>query len=400
LELVQVWTDVSRAQPAPFRVLAWNWEWAYWYADPQAEIVTRLPEGAALLVDLEIGGTRRWGRRLNYIGEYSLGYTGPGQRFVATGEAAARCGIPVHAKIQLDNTHEMCSVPNLPLIHNLHAKLAALVEHAAAGFMGCWTIGCQFTLNTFALKLFLRDPQRFLARSEFVEELARAYFGLPEGRNLDRAWGFFCEAFARYPFSVRMLYFGPHNDAPARPLSLRYEGKPTGRSFGPDPLGDDLGHHCVGEATCDRESFTLAEILEGFEHMCQSWERGLPHYEAALSAPGPGVSDEHRHHREEEVRCAQMIGIQLRSTSNAFRFYREQRRVMDERQLDPPCALPVSERLRQIMHEEIANAERAIPLCEADPRLGWHEEFHGYKYNAVMIRAKIRAMQGELAAAV
>ena len=216
LDLLRIWMDVSRAQPEPFRVIAWNWEWAYWYPDPQRPIVSRLPEGIELLLDLEIGGKRLWHGRPNYIGEYALCYTGPSDRFRAVCEAVADTNIPVHAKIQLNVTHELCSVPNIPVLLTIHGKLAALSAWRAAGFMGTWLMGPAFTLNTYAQRLFRRDPERFMDAPAFLDALARDYFGLKETSGIVRAWSGFSNAYMHYPFSIRMLYNGPHNDAPAR----------------------------------------------------------------------------------------------------------------------------------------------------------------------------------------
>ena len=394
LELLEGWADARRRHAPSTRIIAWNWEWAYWYADPQAEIIGRLPAGVELMLDLEIGGTRQWLGRPNYIGEYSLSYVGPGQRFLASRALAASKGIPTHAKIQINSSHELCTVPNLPVLANLHGKLVALAEHGIAGFLGTWTIGCDLTLNTFAVKLFLRDPHRFADRQAFLDELAREYFGAAETDRVVRAWTQFGEAFSCYPFSVQMLYRGPHNDAPARRLSLHYEGTPVGRSFAPDPPGDDLSP-CLHAAGVDQEAFTLYDVIEAYGRMCSAWDAALTDYEAGLAAPAPGTPEQVRH-RAEELRCAQMLSVQFRSTLNVFRFYREQQRVMRERGLTAPCDLPRDPALLAVMSEEQANAERALPLVEADRRLGFHQEYQGYKYDAAMIREKLARMASEL----
>ena len=403
LELLRIWSEVRTRQPEPFRLMAWNWEWAYWYADPQIEITGRLPEGVELLLDMEIGATRKWGNdRDIYIGEYSLGYVGPSQRFVATWQAVAEKQIPIHAKIQINNTHELCSVPNLPVIRTLHSKFKALVEYDVAGFLGCWSIGCESTLNTAALRLFLTDPARFMDESFFLDELARQYFGLARTQAVLEAWAQFSEAFVDYPITVAMVYRGPHNDAPARPLSLRFEGKPLGQSFSPGVMGDDLAP-CLNPDGLDRSVFSLDETIEGFARMNEHWTSGLTHFEAALgedSTEGEEITEalteEQSRHRREELGVARMLQIQLRSILNVFRFYGEQRRAIDEAKLTPPCDIAPTPELLAIMAEEIANVETALPLLEADRRLGFHEEYGGYKYNAAMVRGKIEAMRAEL----
>lgn len=390
LELLQTWAEVARAHPAPFRILAWNWEWAYWYPDPQAQIVSRLPDGIELLLGFEMGGARPWGERIIPVGEYALSYPGPGEQFLATRELAAARQLPVHAKIELNVTHELCTAPNIPVLQTLQQRFASMTTLDVAGFLGCWSMGSRFTLNTYALTLFLRDPARFLDQQVFLDQLARDYFGLAATEGIIRAWTQFSDAYTHYPFAIPILYYGPHNDAPARRLSLHYAGTPCGRSFMDDPPGDDL-HRAITDA-----DFTPAEIVAGFTCLCEGWEAGLRDYAAALAPQPAGLTAEQARHRREELGCAQMIAIQLRSTLHAYRFYFEQQRLLAASGLTPPCTLPPAPALLAIMAAEIANVEGALPLVEADARLGFHQDTQQHKYDAEKIRAKIAAMREEM----
>jgi hypothetical protein len=387
LELIQVWADVRREQASPFRILAWNWEWAYYYPDPQEPLSCHLPEGVELLLDIELGGMRTWRGKPQAIGEYSLSYAGPCQRFLATRAAVAARGTPVHAKIQINATHELCSVPNLPVLKTVHTKLKALLDHRVSGFMGCWSMACQYTLNTAALQLFLRDPSRASDEETFFADLAREYLGLRDTEPAARAWRQFSAAFEQYPFSIPMLYNGPHNDAPARRLSLRFEGKPAGRSWMPDEAGDDF--------TGVLQDFDIDDVVAGYSQMRDEWLAALPAYEAALENKDPDLTPEQQRHRREELSTARMLGVQIASITNVFRFARERGRIMKDRGLVAPCDLPRDPALLTIMRDEIANAARALPLVEADARLGFHDDC-GYKYNAAKIREKIAAVEAEL----
>lgn len=395
LEIIQTWVAVRAAHPTPFRILAWNWEWSYYYPDPQAEIAARLPAGVELLLGFEMGGEKEWHGRTIPIGEYSLSYAGPGKQFLLTREAARPLGTPVHAKIEINSTHELCSVPNLPVLATLHARFAGMTAQETAGFLGVWSMGSRLSLNTAAMRLFMADPARFLDETVFLDALARDYFGLTETAGAIQAWRGFSAAFSNYPFFVQLLYFGVHNDAPARPLSLRYEGKPTGRSWCPDERGDDLSQ-ALGAFYSDVSNFSLNEVIDGYTAIRDGWDAALPAYEAALDAL---IADaEYRHHRAEELSVARMLAVQFRSIVNVFRFYREQQRVMTEHHLTAPCDLPRDPALLAIMREELDNARRALPLVDADPRLGWHQDVNGYQYNGMLIREKMAGMEKELAA--
>ena len=392
IQQIRAWTDAVHCYDPSCRVFAWNWEWCFWYADPQEEIIRKLPAGVELLLDLEIGGWKSLHGKQVRIGEYSLSYPGPGERFVAARKLAKECDIPAHAKIEMNATHEFCSVPNMPVIHTLHTKFKALTEHDANGFLGCWSQGVGLTLNTAAMQLFMQDPARYAEWPVFASALAREYFGLENSTQIMHAWEAFGEAFQQYPFSIAMLYFGPHNDAPARPLLLHYEGKPSAASFKAAELGDDISR-CLG-AYGDANAFTLDEVISSYSAMADGWNSCLAEHDAALG--GTNATELHLQRRRDELRCARMIGLQLRSIANVFRFHKERLNVMAQHGLCAPCLLPLNDTLAAIMRDEIRNAEAALPLVAVDHRLGFHRESQSHKYDERLIRQKIAAMRESL----
>jgi hypothetical protein len=399
LELLESWAAVRNAHPTPFRILAWNWEWMYYYENPQAEIVARLPEGVELLLGYDMGGTTRWQGRDVYVGEYALSYVGPGEQFLAT--LAVAGATPVHAKIELNNTHELASVPNVPVLATLHRRFADMTRLGVAGFLGCWSMGSRRTLNTHALRLFLQDPSRYQDEEVYLDVLARDYFGLEDTADAVRAWRVFSDAYTHYPFAVPVLYNGPHNDAPGRALSLHYLGKPIGRSWGDDPFGDDLTHIIDNSSRAGVSTrFTLEDIIAGYTRLCDAWDAGVALYAAALEdapLPSGGEGTDQERRRREELAVATMIGIQLRSTANVYRFWGEVQRVIAAHNLTPPCTLPRDPALLALMAEEIANVERALPVLTADPRLGYHQDTLKYKYDLASVTAKLAAMRAEVA---
>ncbi|MHB9025103.1 MAG: hypothetical protein ACYC7E_13180 [Armatimonadota bacterium] len=393
LELLKTWAEVSRAQATPFRILAWNWEWILWYPNPQLPIVEPLPAEIELLLGYEMTGTKQWHGRTITVGEYALSFPGPCEQFLLTRQAAAERGIPVHAKIELNNTHEICSVPNIPVLQTIHARFAVMTQQGIAGMMGCWSMSGTFNLNTRALAVFLRDPARYVDEETFLSALAKDYFGCTAPDAVIRAWRQFSAAFTHYPFSVQVLYYGPHNDAPARPLSLHFTGKPIGRSFANDEPGDDLSR--LFSSHVDGQTLTLEEVIEGFTMLADEWEDAARLYASSLENNAPGITDDQSRHRQEEAGCARMIGVQMRSVVNVYRFFQAQQHAMQSQGLTAPCDIPANEALLGIMREEIANAARALPLVDADRRLGYHRDTGGYKYNGETIRAKIRSMEEE-----
>ena len=387
-QIARAWRKAADAHNPACRVIAWNWSWSIWYPDPQAEVVRALPPGVDVLADWERGGRREWRGRTIDVDEYSLGYPGPSARFTATQQAAESEGRRVMAKLQIGTTHEVGNTPNLPLLTRLHAKLAKLTSRGVHGFMGSWNFGCGLTINTFAIRHFLKDPERFADEETFLRSLALEYFGIAQATPLLEAWRGFAEAFENYPFHIRFLYFAPLNDSPAHPLSLRYEGKALGGSWMPHELGDRL-EDCLGP-------FTMAEVADAFDALDRRWREAMGPYRKALGAPPAGASPEQRRHVAEELACAELLAVQFRSTRNLFRFHQERATAMAATGLKAPCDLPRSAKLLGLMADEIRNAESALPWVDGDRRLGYHQEGRVCMYDSASIRRKIDAMKSEI----
>jgi hypothetical protein len=224
-------------------------------------------------------------------------------------------------------------------------------------------------------------------------DLADEYLGVKRPDAIIKAWRGFSDAWKKYPTNIPMLYTGPHNDAPAKKMSLRFEGTRPGRSWQMDAPGDDLSP-CLGK-TGDADAYTLDQVIDSFSAMASAWNAALPDYENAIVAASSANADQARH-RFEELSTAKMNGLQLHSITNAIAFHRERLRIMAERGLTAPCDVPLDPGIERVMRGELAVLERALPLVDADPRLGYHIDCGAYKYNGPMIRDKIAGLLRQL----
>jgi len=387
-ELIGLWADqATKTKPAP-EVWAWNWSWSIWYDHPQKEIIGKLPKGVKLLCDFERGGTRKQEIGEVSIDEYSLGYPGPSEQFVNSMRAGKEHGLSGCAKIQLGTTHEIATVPNLPLIPNLFKKLRAIDRMKLTGVMGSWNFGNSFTLNTAAFELFVMRDDLREDEERFLAALAKEYFSVSDPHNVVQAWKIFCRAFGEYPFSIKFLYFSPTNYAVAYPLKCEYEDRPMGPTWiVHHPFGDRI-NDCLGE-------FSLDKVIDAFTVMSEFWTTGLNDYNKALSLAEGGATEQMRH-RSEELSCARMIGCQLRCVLEIFRFHRWRLGVIAAKDLHPPCKVPLDEQGVEIIIRQIANAKEALMLTQLDPRLGFHQEPQLWFYDPDQIQTSIDSMSHEI----
>ena len=368
-EVITLLADGTHQASPAAHTLAWNWGWTQFEGDPQPSLISRLPKDVTLLLDWERGGWRTTpaGKR-NFVDEYSLGYVGPSERFLAGHAEARRHGLQVMTKLQVGTTHELATVPNLSLVDHVYEKLAKAEALGLQGILATWNFGNAFSVNTAAVGRFVRTPERPAPRA-FVAGLACEYFPGSDADAVAGAVAEFSAAMEYFPFDIPLLYFGPANYALAYPLSLApLTGKPMGWSWMMHERGDDLSPS-LGQ-------FSLEEVIEGFAAVVAQWRKGVAALEAALS----GCSHPHA---AEELGVARTVGHCYRSALNVYRTYRL-------RLLRPPDA---EEQFHAIVRDEIANLHEVLPLLEADRRLGFHAECQGEQFNPELVRRKLLDLQ-------
>lgn len=353
---------ITKAKPQA-KVIAWDWSWNLYHKPPYAEIVKRLPKEVILMGDFERGlAVKIAGKNLT-VEEYSLAFAGPSPRFRS--EANLVQGKrPMMAKLQINTTHELATIPNLPLICSLYRKLRYLQRKKSIGYMACWNIGCwPDTLNVFAVERLSRSP--FPKDEEsFLDWLARRYFGpRAEAELLARAWRGFGKAMSKhYPFTVDFLYFSPINFALAYPLKTQFEGRPMGPAWLKHDWGDSLDN-TLGP-------FTLDELVQTLGRLSRAWQKALGIYEEGL-----GNCSGQR--ARKELSCARMAGHYFESVFNVYSWYA----LRNGRNVD-------SLRI-EIASRELANITKALPMAKKDPRFGYHQEAQCNMYNAESIQIKI-----------
>jgi hypothetical protein len=367
-EMLAAMRDGFMAAGHGAEIIAWNWSWSFYEPDPQEGIIRALPKGIRVLADFERGGRKRILGRPRAIDEYALSFAGPSARFTGTLRAARRHRLPVVAKLQIGTTHELATVPSLPLIGRVYDKVRGLRRCGVRDFMGCWNFGNMLTANTAALTRFL-DLPRLPPRRQALQDFARDYFPGCEPRAVVGAWETFERAMDAYPFSIPFLYWGPINYAVRHPIEpAPLNPRPCGPAWLRTPRRGD-------ELAASFGPFTLAEIIRGLGALQRGWRAGLRRLEEGLHGCRGRAA-------EEELRSARMVGHCFRSAWNLYRAYALRRHW------SPRCR-PA---LLRIARDELAHLPAAADLAAADGRMGFHAECQRYLFTAAGIRRKIRRL--------
>ncbi len=351
------------------------------------EIPRHTPPGVLLQFNFESGVRRDFFGKTLVGGDYWLSVPGPSDRFERVAAAARAAGTPVSAKIQTGCSHEVATVPFVPVPGLLFRKFAGMRRLGVESTMLCWYFGnypgiMNRAAGTLSFEPFPEDE------TDFLIDLARLEWG-GDAAAVASAWERFAAAYENFPLTNLFQYYGPMHDGPAWPLHLKpvdaplaptwLLASPVDRRPWP-PSGDRIGE-AIGEA------FTLDETVELCERMTTGWTEGV----AILRAIEPRWS--HDRDRLLDIGVAETLGIQFRSGWNILRFYRTRERMF--RAIGPE-RLDLLDRLRGIAQEELTGDKRLLELCRRDSRLGFHPEAEGYKYTPERIRRRMTQLQALL----
>jgi len=356
--------DASATQ----EMIVWNWSWND-VAD-EREIITVLPSDIICMADFERGGRYSMlGHADHIIDEYALCYPGPSERFTEAAEIAAKHGLRIAAKLQFGTTHELATVPNLPIIPNIFTKANYLRKHDFAGFLGCWNFGNMMSANTAAFHFFMNKEVPDDCNAA-MKAFAADYFPECIPEKIVEAWLIFADAITHFPHSIPFLYQGPVNWAlgyfvPPGPM----QGK-GGNSFQVNERGDDIS------TVFKRCTFSLDEAIQGFEYISGRWREGVEVFK-------DGINKTQNIHSREELGIAVVCGEVYRSTYNYLRLYRMklERNTTEGEEYHKICA------------DELENVKTALPWVEADKRIGFHPEAQGYLFDVPRLKEKISKLK-------
>ncbi len=361
----------------------------YNIADWIYEIPAHTPKGVILQYNFESGVTRTEFGKLLVGGDYWISNPGPSSRFSRIAEVARENGTKVSAKIQTGNSHEVATVPFVPVPSLLFKKFSGMRKLGVTHTMMCWYFGSYPGLmNKAAGQLSMYPFPENL--DSFLNQLASVNWKKEDISKVVEAWKEFSEGYENYPLTNMFQYYGPMHDGPVWPLLLKPADAPLSPTWQINssitlkpwpPSGDRVGE-CIGEI------LNLEEVVELTRRMTTSWDKGLAIFN--------GLQNHYSNEPERilDIGVAKALGIQFRSGYNILHFYllREKMFRMEGRQ-----RLEILDQLAEIIKEEIVLDKQLIVLCENDSRLGFHSEAEGYKYFPEKIKWRIEQLKSVLA---
>lgn len=360
---------VHRGNPKA-KVIVWDWGW-HGGADA-TDIIARLPKSVQFMsvseweLPIDRGGIK------TAVGEYSISAVGPGPRATRHWKAAQAAGLKTVAKVQMNNSWELSTIPYLPVMNLVAEHSHNLARAGVDGMMLSWSLGGYPSPNLEIASLFFDSPSGAGVQAkavptvdEVLNAVARERYG-PEGAPLARkAWATFSKAFQEYPYHPDVLYFSPVQMGPANPLYHQKTGY-TATMVG-------IPYDNVPKWSGPYPANVLAAQ---FEKTAEGWRSGIPDLKAAVEmAPA-----DHKDDVQAELRFAHAAANHFQSVANQTRFVLARDQLCDaSKKLSAEETQRLRNDIRTILKSEIELACQEFKLTQEDSRLGF-EASNQYVY--------------------
>ncbi len=358
---------VHRGNPNA-QVIVWDWGWNDNWVE---EAIQKLPKSVLFMSVSEWAKPIERGGIQTTVGEYSLSAVGPGPRAVRHWAAARRAGLKTMAKLQINCTWELSSLPYLPVMDLVAEHCQNLLTQQVDGCQLSWSLGGYPSPNLELVHMFDQTPPP--DKNASLDTLARSGFG-PEGAPLARqAWTKFSRAFQEYPYHGAVVYNAPVQLGPANllyPLPTGYSATMVGIPY------DDVNGW--------RGPYPADIFAEQFAKVARGWAEGLGDLEqAAKKAPADKQTE-----AQAQLRYAAAAQMYFSSVANQVRFT-----TLRDTLLDKNHSLPEGKRremreaMRKILRDEIQFAKDLFILTRRDSCIGFEASNH-YFYVPVDLMEK------------
>ena len=393
IEPWQIHKKTSEAIVRGIRAAGSDAEYISWFYQPHvrperapwvAEVARNVPEGVIMAYNFESGAIKDQLGRFRNGGDYWLSYVGPADGFKAFAGAGKIAGAQIGAKIQVGNSHEVATVPFVPVPGLLYRKYKSMREMGVSTVLQCWYFGnYPGIMNKAAGELsfddFSDDEETFLRKLAMPE-------WKDDAEKVSRIWKRFSDAYAEYPLSNDMQYYGPFHAGLAWPLLADVEFKLLGRTWKPEdpPSGDIIGE-CLENHTIEEATLLGMRMAKGvrvhdadgrdlLDSLAEKWRGNKA--------------------RQRDIGVMKALEYHFMSGSNILGFYLDRAKALYASRVlgDGKAALGALCRMDAAVAREEELTRKILPIAEDDSRIGFHSEAEAHQYHP----AKLRWRLGEL----
>ena len=391
---------VHKAAPNAMVVFnTYNWFWAD--EEKRKEFLSNFPEDVYVQITYDIGKRYKREGIPSVVMDYSLFADEPGNYFITESRNAHSFGIkPFSTTNCAGATWDFGDIPYLPTPQRWITRFKCLDQARrdwdVSRYYDNHHYGWWQSVVTDLGKGYFQTPQA--DPDALLEKIAVRYFGKEAAPRMLEAWAKWSEAMGHYTPGNEDQY-GPFRVGPSYPLIFQPN---ITRTMGnkeiqfPTAPHAHFGHRIIKTFYQPYENINQLPAalrypneLKGVVEFLRLWDEGIALYEKALDA----APADRKESLERELNLGRFIRTALQSCYNAKKWWCLNRDLQNIFSADE--GLMILDEIEALAKEEIKNAESAIPLVEADSRLGWEPSME-YVGDVWHLNWKIRQVNSAL----
>lgn len=367
-EWLNLLKKVIRKHNADAEIVFWTYNWGWAPEEERLKLIRSLPEDITLQVTFEMFEQIRREGVTNVCVDYTISFEGPGQYFSSEAKVAKERGLKLHTMSNTGGlTWDIGVIPYEPVPYQWAKRHAALLkareDWGLSGLMESHHFGWWPSFISDITKWTYWHPSPPL--EETFAAIARRDYGEEAAAHVLEAWRHWSDGIRHYVPTQEDQY-GPFRIGPSYPLLFRKKVDIPASwhaMFGSAIISTDYGpaenaRQSLGGSRYDVE-------IRSLERMAELWREGNACLEEALRVTPA--------YKREEGRLLlgmnRFIAITVQTTIHLKLWWKLKQQLLIEP--DPAKAANLLDEMEQLALREIANAEAAIPLVNADSRLGW-----------------------------
>lgn len=384
------WLD--RVKKAVFKhkkdadIVFWTYNWGYAPEEDRLRLIDALPTDVSLLVTYDMFETYPLGESVESVTDYTLSFAGPGKYFVSEAIAAKEKGLKLYAMTNTGGlTWDIGVIPYQPMpyqwIKRYHGMLEAQKKWGLCGIMESHHYGFWPSfISELAKRAFFTANETL---ETALDEILQKHFGAKYIEQIKETLQLWSEAITHYTPTVEDQY-GAFRIGPSYPFCLNREIKPRSATYA--MFGGEIIHSKYPEGNSSRTSLSsirIHEEINSLAKMLRLMEQGVDILES--------IEDKDKNkHLFYLINLGKFICCCTKTGINAKNWHLLISKLKLESSRDEIRKLIID--IETLAKDEIKNAEAAIPLVEADSRLGWEPSME-YMTDAEHIKWKIRQVK-------
>ncbi|MGH2561038.1 MAG: hypothetical protein ACRDJH_18385 [Thermomicrobiales bacterium] len=351
-------------------IIFWTYNWGYAPEEDRLALIRSLPTDVTLQVTFEMFEEIAREGVVEVCVDYTASFAGPGRYFASEAQAAHERGLRLYTMCNTGGlTWDFGDIPYEPIPYQWARRHAALRDArqnwGLSGLMESHHFGWWPSFVSDLAKWNYWEPSP--SSDEICAALARRDFGEDAAPLALAAWQAWSEAILDY-IPTNEDQYGPFRVGPSFPLVFRALPNFPAAShamFGNRIVRIDYQPQIGGTKIKTAGPARIAFEIRSLERMAERWQDGIAHMAAAVAR----TPERKRVEAARQLGLARFVLHATRTTIHTKQWWTLKQRLFGE--ADPALGRELLDQMVAVAERELANAEAALPLVEADSRLGW-----------------------------